>query len=65
MKVDSNCVWNVSRSVRSTYTQDGAVLLDVEIGLCYSLNVVAAKLWSVFEQFPLGISFSRLVDANK
>ena len=23
-------VWNVSGSVRSTYTQDGAVLLDVE-----------------------------------
>ena len=63
MKVDSNCAWNVSSSVRSTYTQDGAVLLDVEKGLCYSLNVVAAKVWSVLEQRPLGISFSGLVDA--
>ena len=63
MKSDSRCMWSISGSVRSTYTQDGAVLLDVEKGLCYSLNVVAAKVWNTLEPFRAGITFSNLVDA--
>src|SRR5438045_3224352 len=63
MKHNSNCVWSVSGSVRSTYTQDGAVLLDVAKGLCSSLNVVAAKVWTTLGPFPAGIPGSSLVDA--
>ncbi len=58
-------VWNVSGSVRSTYTQDGAVLLDVEKGLCYSLNVVAAKVWNTLEECQPGIAFVKLVDTMR
>src|SRR5256885_4355955 len=49
MKHNSNCVWSVSGSVRSTYTQDGAVLLDVKKGACYSMNVGAARGWAAAE----------------
>jgi hypothetical protein len=63
MKSDANCMWNVSGSVRSMYTQDGAVLLDIDKGLCYSLNVVAAKVWNALDERPKGIDFTGLVDA--
>ena len=56
-------MWNIANSVRSTYTQDGAVLLDVDKGLCYSLNVVAAKVWNTLEQCQTGATLSSLVDA--
>src|SRR2546429_5223951 len=43
-------IWLVSPDVRSTYSEDGAVLLDIQKGLCYSLNPVAARVWSTVEQ---------------
>ncbi|PYT94666.1 MAG: hypothetical protein DMG38_29685 [Acidobacteria bacterium] len=61
MKAQSNAVWNASASVRSTYTQDGGVLLDVEKGMCYSLNAVASKLWNHLEQSQQGVTFDELV----
>ena len=57
MKTHPNSVWNASASVRSTYTQDGGVLLDVEKGMCYSLNAVASKLWNHLEKNQNGVSF--------
>jgi hypothetical protein len=63
MKHNSNCVWNVSGSVRSTYTQDGAVLLDVKKGACYSMNVVAAHVWTALEKNQEGITLAAIVDA--
>jgi len=63
MKSNYDCVWNVCASVRSTYTEDGAVLLDIEKGLCYSLNTVAARLWNSLEEFRSGVAFSSLIDA--
>jgi hypothetical protein len=62
MKTHSNSVWNASSSVRSTYTQDGGVLLDVEKGMCYSLNAVASKLWNHLEQNKDGVTFEDLVN---
>ncbi len=61
MKTDSNAMWLVSPDVRSTYSEDGAVLLDIRKGLCYSLNPVAARVWSTVEANPSGIDLHALV----
>ncbi len=63
MKTDANARWLVSPDVRSTYSEDGAVLLDIRKGLCSSLNVVAARVWTTIESSPNGIAFQDLVDA--
>ena len=62
MKSDPNAMWLVSPDVRSTYSEDGAVLLDIGKGLCYSLNPVAARVWSTVEASPSGIDFPGLVE---
>jgi Coenzyme PQQ synthesis protein D (PqqD) len=62
VKSDPNAMWLVSPDVRSTYSEDGAVLLDIRKGLCYSLNPVAARVWSTVEASPSGIDFPGLVD---
>lgn len=62
MKTDANAMWLVSPDVRSTYSEDGAVLLDIRKGLCYSLNPVAARVWSTVEASPLGVDLCGLVD---
>src|SRR5437016_3542372 len=54
--------WLVSPGVRSTYIGDGAVLLDVEEGLCYSLDGVAAQVWVTIDGSPAGISLEGIVD---
>ena len=65
MKAQPNSVWNASASVRSTYTQDGGVLLDVEKGMCYSLNALASKLWNHLEQNQAGVTFDELVSVTR
>ena len=62
MKTDANAMWLVSPDVRSTYSEDGAVLLDIRKGLCYSLNPVAARVWSIVEASPSGLDLRGLVD---
>ena len=62
MKTNANAMWVVSPEVRSTYSEDGAVLLDIRKGLCYSLNPVAARVWSTVEASPSGIDLRALVD---
>jgi len=62
VKTDANAMWLVSPDVRSTYSQDGAVLLDIRKGLCYSLNPVAARIWSTVEASPSGVDLRGLVD---
>jgi Coenzyme PQQ synthesis protein D (PqqD) len=37
--------WAVSSHIRATTGPDGGVLLDIEKGLCYSLNLVGAQIW--------------------
>lgn len=54
--------WNVSPDVRATYSEDGAVLLDIDKGLCYSLNVVGSQIWLTIESRP-GIGLEAIVDA--
>ena len=49
-----------SPSVREVETADGAVLLDIQQGLCFSINPVGARIWHlVKEQRSLG----EIVDA--
>ncbi len=62
MKADPNAKWSVSPDVRSTYSEDGAVLLDIRKGLCYSLNPVAARVWNTVEASPSGVDLRGLVD---
>src|SRR5258708_336389 len=62
VKTDANARWLVSPDVRSTYSEDGAVLLDIQKGLCYSLNPVAARVWSAVEASPSGVDLRGLVD---
>jgi len=40
----------IAPSVRETASEDGAVLLDVEQGICFSLNPVGSKIWKMLGQ---------------
>ncbi len=55
--------WAVSSHVRATSTSDGAVLLDIDKGVCYSLDAVAARLWVTIEASPAGITLEGIVSA--
>ena len=63
MKTDSNAIWLVSPDVRSTYSEDGAVLLDIGKGLCYSLNVVGARMWLTIDASQTGITLDGILGA--
>jgi hypothetical protein len=39
-----------SDSVREAHNQDGAVLLDVHQGECFSINPVGVKIWTLLKQ---------------
>jgi hypothetical protein len=49
-----------SAGVRNIVTQDGAVLLDVNQGLCFSMNPVAARIW---EMLKMNLSLDEITDA--
>ena len=63
VKTDANARWLVSPDVRATYTEDGAVLLDIGKGLCYSLNVVGARMWLTIDASQTGITLDGIVGA--
>lgn len=51
MKASGNCIiGEPSSSVRETNNADGAVLLDIQQGICFSLNPVGAKIWALIKQ---------------
>jgi hypothetical protein len=39
----------IAPSVRETASEDGAVLLDIEQGICFSLNPVGLKIWELLK----------------
>jgi hypothetical protein len=39
-----------SPSVRESNGSDGAVLLDIQQGICFSLNPVGAKIWELIKE---------------
>ncbi len=55
--------WAVSSDVRATYTADGAALLDIDKGMCYSLNEVGARVWLTIEMSSTGIALENIVSA--
>ena len=59
----NNVKWAVSSHVRATYTADGAVLLDINKGICYSLDAVAARLWATIDACQAGITLEGIVGA--
>lgn len=40
----------IPEGIRQTTSQDGAVLLDIEQGICFSLNPVGLKIWELLKQ---------------
>jgi len=65
VKADKDVVWLISPDALATYTQDGAVVLDVPKGICYSLNAVASRIWRAMESSPSGITLEGIVDMLK
>ena len=63
MNGNQYATWRISPEVRTTYSEDGAVLLDINKGLCYGLNPVAARIWVTIEMSGAGITLDGLVGA--
>jgi len=64
MDNDKNGVtWTISSHVRATINNDGGVLLDIEKGLCYSLNPVGARIWQAIESRRSGAKLEDVVTA--
>src|SRR5260370_40865025 len=61
--VNSRVKWKASPYARATYSPDGCVLLEIKKGLCYSLNVVGARMWLTMEASQSGITLAGIVDA--
>ncbi len=50
----------VANGVRDTVSEDGAALLDIEQGLCFSMNPVGAKIWEMVKR---GYAANQIVDS--
>jgi hypothetical protein len=42
----------IAPGVRQTASEDGAVLLDTEQGICFSLNPIGLTIWEMMKQHP-------------
>jgi hypothetical protein len=63
MRENKNSVkWAVSPGIRATSSADGAVLLDIERGVIFTLNTVGAKLWQMLESSAGRSSLDDIVD---
>jgi Coenzyme PQQ synthesis protein D (PqqD) len=60
---ENHATWAISPDVRATYSEDGAVLLDINKGMCYSLNSVGARIWLTIESSPSEITLDGIVGA--
>jgi hypothetical protein len=49
----------IAPGVREVASEDGAVLLDVEQGICFSLNPVGLKIWELLKK---GCSLEQIAD---
>ena len=63
MKPDKDVVWLISPDALGTYTDDGAVVLDIPKGICYSLNTTPSRIWLAMETSPSGITLEGIVGA--
>ncbi|MGE5324678.1 MAG: PqqD family protein [Actinomycetota bacterium] len=51
---------SIPSSVKETASEDGAVLLDVEQGVCFSLNSSGLRIWTLLRQ---GNNIEQIADA--
>ena len=60
--IDPNATRNfvIAPGIRETASEDGAVLLDIEQGICFSLNPVGLKIWELLKNHS---SLDQIVDA--
>ena len=56
----STAEFAIAPGVREVTSEDGAVLLDVEQGICFSLNPVGLKIWELLKK---GCSLDQIGDA--
>jgi hypothetical protein len=63
VKTENHAKWAISPDVRATYSEDGAVLLDINKGMCYGLNAVGARIWVTMEASRSGITLDGIVGA--
>jgi hypothetical protein len=42
--------FTIAPGVRETASEDGAVLLDIEQGICFSLNPVGLRIWELLKE---------------
>jgi hypothetical protein len=42
--------FTIASGVRETASEDGAVLLDIEQGICFSLNPVGLRIWELLKK---------------
>lgn len=52
--------FTIAPGVRETSSQDGAVLLDIEQGVCFSLNPVGLRIWELLKK---ACSLDQIADA--
>ncbi len=60
-KADKGTVWLISPNVLATYTDDGALVVNVPKEICYSLNHIASRIWLAMESSPSGITLEGIV----
>lgn len=51
-------------SVRETINQDGAVLLDIKQGLCFSMNLMGSKIWEMLKKEYSPDAIARALEAE-
>ena len=61
VNVDKDSLWLISPDALAMYTEDGAILLDIPKGICYSLDAVATQIWLAMESSPSGITLEGIV----
>jgi hypothetical protein len=61
MKLEANTILQASPHVRSIATADGAALLDIHAGVCYSLNPVGATIWEHIQSNSTGIGIDAIL----
>jgi hypothetical protein len=60
MNQATNTELAIAPGVREVASEDGAVLLDVEQGVCFSLNPVGLKIWELLKK---GCSLEQIANA--
>jgi hypothetical protein len=50
----------IAPGVRETTSEDGAVLLDIDQGICFSLNPVGLRIWEMLKQH---YSLEKIIDS--